>query len=244
MISVDGWLNWALRDPAPEDKVYAQRCAVLGFVPHSMEGIYRDARSRLFSRERDPQDPTRYSRFAAASWHFSNLADGRLIQHYSVFASCWTSGARLPNTKFNACENEGNQYQALTEPQVANLARLMRELAAFGHWTPRRPTSPTDMTATLYEHRECVRFGAEPTACPSGRIPWARLIGALNEEDDDMQLVWDAERSRLYLFGPKIMRWITSPDEARALEKLLGPAKVALAASEIDALGRGAAAGA
>jgi len=42
--------------------------------------------------------------------------------------------------------------------------------------------------ATLFEHREMVRYGSAPTACPSGRIPWDRIIGGIN-----MALVSKAE---------------------------------------------------
>src|SRR2546427_10675753 len=35
--------------------------------------------------------------------------------------------------------------------------------------------------ATLFEHNQMTRYGASPTACPSGRIPWAEIIPALEE---------------------------------------------------------------
>ena len=175
MITHDGWFDWARREPGPLDKVYSDRCRNVGMIPHSMEGRYSDARSRLFSTQRDGVTG-RYTEFAAASWTGSLLNDGTLIQHYSVFASCWASGARFPNTSFPAFECEGRAGSPLNAAQVDTLRGVKSELSAHFGWKPRRPTTPTDTTASLYEHNECTRWGARATACPSGRIPWASIM--------------------------------------------------------------------
>lgn len=41
--------------------------------------------------------------------------------------------------------------------------------------------------ATLFEHREMVRYGSDATACPSGRIPWQAIIAGITQpQEDDM----------------------------------------------------------
>ena len=40
--------------------------------------------------------------------------------------------------------------------------------------------APDDLSANLYEHSECVRFGSAPTSCPSARIPWDRILSDLS----------------------------------------------------------------
>jgi hypothetical protein len=178
MIDAQGWFDWAIKLPGVEDKVYSRVTnACIGVVPHSMEGSYEAALARLFSTERDADG--RYTDYAAASWIASNCKDGRFVQHYSVFDCAWTSGSRYPNTHFVGIEHEGVAGEPLTDAQVANLVRAIREIAEFKGWEPRRPTGPSDMTATLYEHNECTRWGSAPTACPSGRIPWDRILEAV-----------------------------------------------------------------
>jgi len=144
--------------------------------------------SRLFDMSRLPDG--RFTANAAASVHGSVLLDGMVIQHYPFTASCWASGSRYPNTHFVAFENE-SQYTAgrpdeglpLTDAQVAANTRIIYDLCRWRGWTPKRPVSASDVAATLYEHRECLRWGSAPTACPSGRIPWDRLIADIREAE-------------------------------------------------------------
>ena len=180
-----GWLDWAERDPGPADKVYRQENAAIGYIPHSMVGWMAGWRSRLFSTDR--REDGRYTPYAAASVHGAILLNGSVIQHYPFTASCWASGSFAANTQFVAFENEGGppgkESEPFTDEQVTSNVRIIRELAAWKGWTPRRPTGKQDRGATLYEHRECVRFGSAPTACPSGRIPWATILRRLERDD-------------------------------------------------------------
>jgi LysM repeat protein len=182
MITTDGWLNLAEREPGPADKVYSVPNAVIGYVPHSAVGYYGGWSSRLFSNDRHGDG--RYSAYAAVSVHGWIAYDGRVLQHYPLDASCWASGSAYPNTHFVAFENEGGfrpHDEPLTEAQVEANLRLIRELAAWRGWPAvRRPADAADTTASLYEHRECGRWGSAPTACPSGRIPWQRILEALH----------------------------------------------------------------
>lgn len=166
-VTPDGWFSWAIRDPGPLSKTNGGVNTVRGFVPHSAEGYWPHLGVLLHSPER------------RASWGASNLKDGRLYQHYPIFAQTWTSGAGYPNNNFFSNETEGVEGQPLTDKQVANIVRQITDLSELKGWLPRRPESPNDRVATLYEHRECVRWGAAPTECPSGRIPWDRIMEEL-----------------------------------------------------------------
>lgn len=171
--------DWCERVPGPADKVYSARNTATLYIPHSAVGYYAGWAGRLFSTARNPDG--RYTDYAAASVHlwFPQKRTEKPKQHYSIWASCWASGSRYPNTNGVAAENEGGHTpvnEPLTDWQVECNARAIRELSALQGWQPHRPASLTDLTATLYEHRECVRWGSDPTSCPSGRIPWTRLI--------------------------------------------------------------------
>jgi hypothetical protein len=184
VITSDGWLSWAERVPGPAEKVYSEANAAIGYVPHSMVGQLQGWYSRLFDMTRDADG--QFTKMAAASVHGSILRGGQVIQHYPFIASCWASGSRYPNTRFIAFENESvyrdgkpDESIPLTGPQIEANVRIIRELSQWSQWIPRRPVNAADLTASLYEHRECVRFGSAATACPSGRIPWARIIEEL-----------------------------------------------------------------
>ncbi|HXH05356.1 MAG TPA: peptidoglycan recognition family protein [Vicinamibacterales bacterium] len=180
MISADGWVSFAERRPGPPEKVSPGINTVAGAVLHSAEGYEAAIMSTLATR--------------AASWHFTNLYDGRLWQHYPVSARCWhVGGASFPNNSLVSIEHEGIAGERLTEAQIATSVRVLRDLMAYGGWQPRRPESPFDRTATLYEHRECTRFGAGASACPSGRIPWDEILRRLQAGgEDDMMIPHNA----------------------------------------------------
>lgn len=186
-LTPDGWFDWAERKPGPVDKVYSTPCTNQGVIPHSQVGYQPGAEARLFSTQREPSDPTRYTAYASASWTGSILYSGVLRQHYPIDKACWASGARYLNINFNAFEMEGgpadNPSEPLTDAQVDTLVRVIRELSEYGGWVPVRPQGPSDLSATLYEHRENTRWGGLPTACPSGRIPWVLILARL---EDDM----------------------------------------------------------
>ena len=182
MITDDGWLSWAsMRILGPVDKVYAAQNAGIGYVPHSAVGFYPGWAARLFSKDRRPDG--RYTAYAAASVHGWISYNGAVTQHYPFTASCWASGSEYPNTHFIAFENEGGfnpENEPLTPQQVDANVRIIRELAAWRGWGDfHRPVDEQDTTAHLYEHRECVRWGSTPTACPSGRVPWEWIMTEL-----------------------------------------------------------------
>ena len=192
MITADGWFDWCERVPGPPDKVYAAVNSASIYLPHSAVGYYAGWISRLMSNQRRPNG--QYTPYAAASVHLWFPQDSSVPpkQHYSIFKSCWASGSQYPNTNGVAAENEGgppgNVSEPLTDYQVGLNTRAIQELSEFRGWQPRRPISDGDKNATLYEHRECKRFGSDPTACPSNRIPWTKIFLGL---EDDMSFTED-----------------------------------------------------
>lgn len=159
-IDAQGWLDWAERVPGTPWKQNGGRNTVQGFVAHSAEGWEDYLRNYQ-------KDTTR-----RASWTFSNLKDGRLLQHYPIYAQAWASGSTFPNNNFVPMEHEGKAGQVLTPAQVKTTAAVIAELAKAGGWKPERGV-------TLWEHRECTRWGSSPTACPSNRIPWDEVLTIL-----------------------------------------------------------------
>ncbi len=207
MLTGDGWFDWMDRVPGPPDKVYAKRNTAQIYLPHSAVGYYPGWASRLFSNERTGTclhggvhlplggDYTSYAAASVTGWiPFS----GPVIQHYSIFDSCWASGSWYPNTNGIAFENEGgapgNFMQPLNPYQIEVNTRIALDLQTYHVsrgstlWVhPRRPNSATDLMAQLYEHGECTRWGSSPTACPSERLRnvWPLILAALNEQEPE-----------------------------------------------------------
>lgn len=215
---VDGWFDWAIRDPGPPWKVNGGVNGGKGMIPHSAEGYWPYLRDGVLWGPR------------RASWGASNLKDGRFIQHYPVTAQTWTSGAGYPNNNFFTTENEGMAGEPLTQMQVANLIRAGRDLMHHYGWRPRRPASASDLLASLYEHNECVRFGAEPTACPSGRIPWDIIVPRL--EGGDMADVTKGEFQALFAFSLETRRLVVALGHGLAAVAR----QVGVNAADIDAI--------
>jgi N-acetyl-anhydromuramyl-L-alanine amidase AmpD len=108
-----------------------------------------------------------------ASWHFSVLKDGRVIQHYPTTSACWHAGGPAANNKFIGIEHEGRVGEALTPEQLASSVGLVRWIAQEEGWLMARHT-------TMFEHNEVYN-----TACPSGRIPWEAYVSDDPNREDN-----------------------------------------------------------
>lgn len=157
----------AIWRPGPPQKQNSTPRNGKGGVLHSMEGSLAAALGELDKPER------------LASWHFSNPKNGALLQHYETEAATWHAGPTA-NPFYIGIEHEGVAGEPLTEVQIANDVGLLRWLAEQEGW----PGFIRHLT--LWEHNEFMQ-----TSCPSGRIPWDRIIAAL---EDDMS---DAEKKEL-----------------------------------------------
>jgi len=137
---------------------------------------------------------------------------------------------------FNAFETEGgapgNEDELITDAQLESHVRVVKELTEWKPWVPRRPFGPDDLIATLYEHREMVRFGAEATACPSERMRWPDWMKLLGGEDmwqpiNGVASWWSGRKFQYGLQGTMqvAVDFPHLPLEARAveLEEFLNP---------------------
>ena len=128
-----------------------------GLMGHSAEGRLNAALGVLDSTRR-------------ASWCLFNTYDGTFYQHYPLSAVTWHGGCVFANAHFVGVEHEGRAGEPLTQAQVASLAEFTAWLAEEEEWAEIKFPDP------LWEHRMMVEYGADPTACPSGRIPWEKVI--------------------------------------------------------------------
>lgn len=146
--------------PGPAWKVNGVVNRSEGVVLHSMEGAYGGALTVLTGNSQ-------------ASWHFSVLKDGRVIQHYPTDSACWHAGGPAANNKFIGIEHEGRVGEPLTPEQLASSVGLVRWIAQEEGWQMARHV-------TMFEHNEVYN-----TACPSGRIPWESYVtNDPNREDN------------------------------------------------------------
>jgi len=170
------WLPFCTRRPGPDWKQgypgIPKRSLdqIEGEAKHSAEG----GRASMYAVLDGPR---------TASWTFSVFKVGPPDQHYPLESVPWTNGSPMANLKFIGEEHEGIAGEELNGNQVqwtAQVTSSIRELC------PAVKANPPTRRVNLWEHRELTIYGADPTACPSGRIPWQAIIAAL--EEDDMPL--------------------------------------------------------
>ena len=143
-----------------------------GEVKHSMAGNFSSAMQILNSD-------------TPVSWHFSIVKnDGTIYQHYELSANCWHAGDSdidggiRANIDLVGVEHEGggpgNESEALTDAQIEATVALTRWMMdQYGlRDAVRYPAQSEGNYWRLAEHNE---VSNNPTACPSGRIPWAEI---------------------------------------------------------------------
>lgn len=135
-----------------------------GVVCHSMVGPYSAALGEL--------DNT----FRRASWHFSVLKSGEVIQHYDTDAITWHCGSLYYNMRLIGIEHEGGlspYNEPLTEAQRNASVALVKWLSETHGFALKREGVNAK---TLFEHKE-IAPPDDATACPSFRIPWSFYTG-------------------------------------------------------------------
>jgi len=163
----------AVQRPGPPSKQgygSGQSSFKRGEVKHSAEGYWDGLYSVLDNLS------------IPSSWHFTVGYD-RVEQHYSLEADCWHANDTDPdglvrgNFALVGIEHLGVAGEPLTPYQVTETIALSRWMAAqqglpaFGRY-------PAQFKLwTLAEHNQ---VGNDPTACPSGRIPWEVIMTELN----------------------------------------------------------------
>ncbi len=114
--------------------------------------------------------------------HFLYPKVGKPVQMVDSNDPAWHAGGFIANVYYHGFEFEGGPPGNLSEPLTANqIAWGVR----VTHWLRQVHKTPTRYVRkdTLWEHNE-----VKATACPSGRIPWTKVIAALGAtvEEDDM----------------------------------------------------------
>lgn len=165
-----------------------------GIVGHSMEGSLAAAFGELDRLDRD------------ASWHFSVAKDGDVYQHLDTGNISYASGSYDANRRFWSIEHEGVAGEPLTAPQTEATADLMGWLLAI-------KGLPAIRHQTMWEHREMVAYGASPTACPSGRIPWTEIIAEI-EGGGDMPLSDQDKAAIRSIVADEIRNTLRAPEFA------------------------------
>ena len=171
------WFPGAERLPGHARKTSGESFPKSGLVIHSAEGSWAGFKRVLEGRD-------------GGSWHFSNLKDGTLYQHYPIEAITWH--ARGGNTRYAGMECEGKDGEKLTDRQIDNcvaVTRWMKRVCEWGDLSRVRPGG------NMVEHQEVGIEAGYVTACPSGhRIPWIKIM-ARAEKEDDMELLKQLERN-------------------------------------------------
>ncbi len=167
------WFPQATRRDGPSNKFGYPTSNPTDKYGHKKGTIYHSSEGTLATwwNILDNQVPPRKSAT------FFNPKVSKLYQHYPVDAHTWANGTKAANKGYVSCENEGVAGEPLTDSQVDNLVGLTAWLKERFGW------AELSRSTTMREHNEFT-----PTACPSGRIPWAEIIRRA-EEEDDMALI-------------------------------------------------------
>ena len=212
------WLDVAIpRWGPPEKQGYGpvterDLSDIKGEIKHSMVGGFLGAWGEMANMALKPNGSFQVPK----SFTFSILKSGVTYQHYPLEAIAWTAGSFGANLAYISEEHEGgppgNESEPLTTLQYQATLQLTQ---AIRQVLPH--LGPPDRAMNLREHNEFA-----PTACPSGRIPWARLITDLREDG-----MTPEERARLVaveaiLAANGITADYRLADSVRAIETTLG----------------------
>lgn len=174
------WYPAAVIRPGPAWKQNASPLWPQGAVLHSAVGYEGGLYDVL-----DSNSP--------ASWHFSILYSGIVIQHYDTTAQCWH--AQAANSFAVGIEHEGGfnpENEPLTPAQIASSVALVRWLGEAHNF----PLQRDEPGRTLFEHNQF-----HPKPCPSGRIPWEeyqvvsekpRRLDVASPDDQDLRAMISA----------------------------------------------------
>ena len=155
-----------------------------------------------------------------ASWTFSIGQDGRIVQHYPFESITWHCGTKgdldtSTVTKGNVAllgkEHAGVAGQPIVgaqEDASVRITNFVREHSLAG-------AKPPAKRVNLFEHN----WVTPNTACPSGRVNWARYINKIAKEEDMLNAedkTWiSTETWRIVL---QLLRLGTTGDKNQAMK--------------------------
>ncbi|KKL18470.1 hypothetical protein LCGC14_2475200 [marine sediment metagenome] len=114
------------------------------------------------------------------SAHFLIPKVGKPVQMVDSSDPAWHTGNYLANLHYHGFEFEGGPPGNLSEPLTPSQIAWGVDLT---HWFRQIHGTPLVYVRkdTLWEHNE-----VRNTACPSGRIPWTKVIAGLEEDEMGM----------------------------------------------------------
>src|SRR3990167_4027634 len=183
------WLDFCIRLDGPKEKqgypgVSSRTLSEIeGEVDHSTEGPLSAALGELQKLERQ------------ASWHFTVPKSGPPLQHYPLEAITWHAGlpgdrrvdtSLLGNLTLIGVEHVDWPDNILNDSQLHWSVELTK---AFRGLCPRIAARPPILRVNLWEHN-----WLSPTSCPSGLIPWAKKLAALEDEMTDAEFLAALQR--------------------------------------------------
>ncbi len=207
-LAIAGWLTSPLfeRLPGHPQKVYSEpNTGARGLALHSIEGYGLPL--RFWSNQREPADPTRFTRHAAASCKFILMRTEKHKQLYPFAASEWCTGGREANTTTWSIEAEGKAWETLTPHQTAGL------IAISNAWEAEYDEALLD-SYTVRSHRAiATEHGYAPTACESGRYDQARQALYYYQGEDPNMTPAQVEEIASRLFLPLLAQAVGADEE-------------------------------
>lgn len=190
-INSDGFFDWAVKDPGPDNKKWGDVNSLEAVFFHSAVGTYGGTINRVMG-------PDEISVTGVVDF------DGKLCQFYSVTDSPWANGSHDWNKRALGIEFAGGyngdghwEKEPITDKQVETAVRILRDLSDF----KKVPYSYWQRPSTLKEHREVY-----PTACPSNRIRWTDILNQLNPVVV-RNFLWGDENAGMELRGNQQFHW-------------------------------------
>ena len=166
MTILNGWFDFAVREPGPPNRRQRFNNSLDFIVFHSMEGV-RGGYNVMYDANR-----------TGIAWHGTIARDGALYQHYPIEAGLYHGGPAA-NPYAPGFELEGFAGEDITPAQVRIATMIIKDI---GEYTNRSYTRENN---GVREHGEVAQ-----TACPSHRYDtlWATL-GDDMTKDEVLQII-------------------------------------------------------
>lgn len=161
MTTINGWFDFAVREPGPPGRRQLFNNTLEYITFHSMEGN-RGGYSVFYDDVNRP----------GIAWHGTIGKDGTLYQHYPVEAGLYHGGG-FANTRSPGFELEGFSYETITDPQKRIVKLIINNLEEHLN------RELTRENGGIKEHRELAG-----TECPSERYTafWKEIRDMTKEE--------------------------------------------------------------
>src|SRR3990167_1315002 len=194
MINQDGYIDWAIKTPGPQDRLtfYNQNTLMDLICFHSQAGYYDTYKVQ--------EEPSRYPTMP----HGHNLLNGTLMQHAPVQSA--TVHGNYANLRGPGWEAEGVRSidGPITGAQLGTAKRIIKEIALLTtrmpkRWTGVYPNFPPSIDGVLWlvEHNQMGR-----TECPDSRYePLWKLYEEEVTKEELAELLFEQEHDLIASWG-------------------------------------------